>query len=170
MAKRILARDRNHASFVWLFGPEGVDRHVLRPEDRADKYVLWNKLADDVRRRKDWGLISVGEVWAWYGDPKQPKPDLSKIRGVRDIPGHGEALQVTAAFRDGQTRMYDVMFTRDTNGDIVFGEPHVGYSPGAQPQFLIPVLKVWQAWRKRDSGNHDEPLSINSRPRVSPTN
>jgi hypothetical protein len=168
-AKRILATDRSHGSFVWTFGPNGVDRHLLRPEDRADKYVLWNKIADDVRRRRDWGLINVGEVWAWYGDAQEPRPDLSQIGGVQDIPGHGEALQVTAAFWDGQARMYDVMFTRDESGGIVFGEPHVGYSPGAQPQFLMPVLKVWQAWRKRDSGNEGEPLTISSRPNVSPT-
>lgn len=168
-AKRILASDRSHGLFVWTFGPKGVDRHLLRPEDRADKYVLWNKIADDVRRRRDWGLISVAEVWAWYGDAKEPRPDLSQIDGVKDIPGHGEALQVAAAFWDGQTRMYDVIFTRDESGGIVFGELHVGYSPGAQAQFLMPVLKVWQAWRRRDSGNEGEPLTINSRPNVSPT-
>ncbi len=170
VAQRMLIRDLTHGSFAWLFGPEGIEHHVLRPDDRADKYVIWNKVADDVERRKDWGLITVGEVWSFHGDLRGLNVDPASIRGVEDIPGHGEGLQVAAAFRDGQTRMYGVDFTHDESGNIIFGKTEgVGYSPESLPQFLIPVLKVWQAWRKRESGNDDEPLTISSRPGVIPT-
>ena len=168
VAKRMLSHDKTHGFFAWLFGPEGVESHVLQPEDRSDKYVMWNKLADDMRRRKDWGLITVGEVWSFKGDFRALNVDPWTIRGIEDLPGHGEALQVTAGFRDGQTRMYAVEFTRDESDNIVFGAQSVGYSPEAQPQFLVPVLKVWQEWRKRDSGKEDEPLTVNSRPSESP--
>src|SRR5581483_10402723 len=162
IAKRMLARDHSHGTFVWTFGPEGVDHRSLHPEDRSDKYVMWNKIADDVQRRRDWGLITVGEVWTFQGDLSALNVDPSTIRGVEDLPGRGEALQVAAAFSDGQTRMYAATFTRDEADNITFGASEVAHSPEGQPQFLIPVLKVWQAWRKRASGKGDEPLTISS--------
>jgi hypothetical protein len=162
-AKKVLAADRYHVTMTWTIGPDGVTQDIQRPEDRADKYVLWNRLAEAVERRKDWGLICVTEAWSYTGDYEKAGIDLAKIRRVEDIPGRGEELAVAAAYRDGQARMYHISFTRGPDGQIVYGDESVSFTPDDQPNILIPVLKVWQAQRQRESGKA-EPLSIDSRP------
>jgi hypothetical protein len=163
-AKKVLAADRYHLTMTWTIGPDGVTQDIHRPEDRADKYILWNRLAEAIARRKDWGLVCVTEAWSYKGDYEKAGIDLAKIRGVEDIPGRGEELMVTAAYRDGQARMHHIAFTHSPEGQIVYGDESVYYTPGDLPNIFIPVMKVWQAQRQQESGK-PEPLSTDSRPK-----
>ena len=168
VAKRVLAGDGYHNSMVFTFGPGGIYPQVMLPEDRTQKYLLWNRLAERVERHVDWAVLSVGEVWLARGDPAKLGIDpTTTIRGVEDLPNREEALFVAAAHRDGQARSYTVPFTRDSSGKVAFEKVWLGYAPSEAMNFFIPVMKVWQAWRRNASGSTEEPLFVDSRPKPS---
>lgn len=160
-AKGILAGDGYHLHLVWSFGPEGVHGEVFRPEDRTEKYLLWNRLAERMTRRKDWAVLSVGEVWTARIEPGL---DPTRIRDLTNYPKRGEALLIAAAHRDGKARSFTVPFERTPAGKITFGKVSPGYAPSEAMNFFIPIMKVWQAWRRTQSGYATEPLFVDSRP------
>ena len=160
LAKRVLERDGYHTTMVFSYGPEGVTPEVLVPEDKTDKYVLWNRLADRVERNRDWAVLSIGEMWFASAEGV----DLSTLSSVADLPNRREALVVAAAHRDGKSRSYTSVFNRDADGNIAFEKTWPSFSPNSAMNFFIPVMKVWQEWRRKESGNAEEPLFHDARP------
>jgi hypothetical protein len=158
-AKRVLAGDGYHDWYVFTFGPDGVTPELMRPEDRTDKFLLWDRLAERIRRRGDWGLISVAEAWLARAEPR----DLDRPVDISTRPGRREALLLMAAHRDGKARSYTVAFARSADGGFDFEKTWQGFAPDEAMNVLIPVMKVWRAWRQTHAGQTGEALFVDSR-------
>jgi hypothetical protein len=136
-AKRILSKDKYHQPMVFLFDGSGdIHHHALEMPEYQMKYVLWQRIADEVERLRAIGLVTVGEVWIGTIEEARQgiRPSESKHRK--------EALDVVAATSDGRTRDLIVPFRRRL-GRIVF-EPVNDVTNPVLP-FLVPV---WETWKR----------------------
>jgi hypothetical protein len=143
-AKRVLARDKFHSGVVLLQLPNGgLQLYSLNPADQSGKYVLWERLVDEVERTGAVGLIDIREIWMISG--KEFDAD-----GVRpsESPNRCEALAVTVAMADGRQCSYITKFSRGLLGKIKF-EPTEEMT--SKVDFSIEAVR--RAWRRQAQNN-----------------
>ena len=107
----------------------------LRPQDRSEKYLIWSKVADEVKRNGAKAIIAISEAWLGKQDPKFPDPPAG------ESPDQNEALHLCAASADGVEFSYICHFKR-IDGSIVFGETDIIEDKKAS-LFLEPIRKAW---------------------------
>jgi hypothetical protein len=141
--KKILATDKRHVQMLFLFPKEGppLTRMVIL-EDRSEKFVFWQRIADEVKRKDIVALVSIAEVWTANLSDLQPG-----MKGGEDVPNRGEGLQVVAADSTGRTRALTATFTRAADGSINFGETRIHSEKEFTPQYLTAVFDVWRGNR-----------------------
>jgi hypothetical protein len=133
-AKIVLARDKWHAMFAFLFHADGR-RSILtnQPTDQQEKYLFMEEIAAEVRRHGFTGLVFTAD--AWRAHPADVPPGIRPA----DVPSRTEAFTVTAIRADGASRRLTTPYTRRF-GRIRFGETA---EEDGQPFFLAPILRVW---------------------------
>jgi hypothetical protein len=141
--KKILARDKRHIEILFLYPKQGPPlSRVVSLTDRSEKFVFWQRVADEVKRKDIVALVSIAEVWTANLSDLQPG-----MKGAEDVPNRGEGLQVVAAESTGRTRALTATFTRAADDSISFGETKVHAEKEFTPQYLTAVLDVWRAKR-----------------------
>jgi hypothetical protein len=136
-ARRVLLIDGYHLPMLWLIRPGGKLTYAVIPNSsRADRFLLWRAIADDVQRTGATSLVTIGEVW--LGSRFAIENDLSPT----DDPFHGEALMITAVAKERGARSTIIPFFR-RHGRIYTQKPRLTDLAG--PSFLEPVLEVWRA-------------------------
>jgi len=133
-AKKVLAKDRYHLPFVWLFYPGGVEVVGIPAEDQQQKFFSWERVSNEVRRLGATTLLSIAETWLG------PLEDTARGIPPSRSSNRREAIDVTVASSDGRSLTYLTVFRRRF-GRIVF-EPTVAIE-GAHQLFLEPVRRVW---------------------------
>jgi len=133
-ARAILEKDGYHQTMAMLFSDKNGFRMVgLQARDNAEKYLLYRKLAQDVREFEATSIVMVGEAWTARIDKKVP------YRRAVDSPDRGESLNVWGASRGGELILLTQRFTRE--GDrLKVGEIT---QENAVPYMLEPVRQVW---------------------------
>lgn len=146
MSRKVLQRDRYHIILMHMFARGGeVHQHVLRPRDRADKFVMLHKMAAEVEQRDIVGVVLIGEVWhirRTVAEIDQAFRDR-QIRDIVELPDKSEALQVLAAHEDGSVWRFDTPFERGNRGAIKLGKTK--RYDGEYPGLFYPIFKVWEA-------------------------
>jgi hypothetical protein len=141
--KKILTADKRHVQMLILFPKEGppLPRAVILA-DRSEKFVFWQRIADEVKRKDIVALVTIAEVWSAKLSDLQPG-----MNGAEDIPNRGEGLQVVAADSTGRMRSLTANFTRATDGTISFDETRVLTEKEFTPNYLTSVFDVWRSSR-----------------------
>jgi hypothetical protein len=139
IAKRILKADKFHGMIVFLRRRDGRwEGRSLLPEDRLDKYILWHRIADEVRRLDVDAFALIAETWIAPvpTDGKEPPEQLAGVKGRE------EGLTVHIETSTGYRKMWLTQFTRRL-GRIKFEATElVPIAPFGG--FAEPVRAVWR--------------------------
>jgi len=134
-ATRVLRKDGYHMSLAILIPDSGPGKLIgIEARDNAEKYLIWRKLADDVRRVGATRVIAVSETWVAAFDKDAP------YRRPVDAPKKEEALHVIAASKDGTVISLVKKFKRNESG-FTFEDTEV--TEDARVYLLEPVREVW---------------------------
>jgi hypothetical protein len=138
LAKRILRRDKQHTRMMFIRDGHGKWHHLsLIAEDRTEKHVLMQLVAQFVETHGCDAVIEIGELWTAQVSDALPKV----IRNVESIPGREEALGVIVASRDGLLRWYLTPIKRGPFGGIKLGDTI--QLEKQQPFYFRPIIEVW---------------------------
>jgi hypothetical protein len=130
MAKRMLAADKSLATVAWLTrGEQVVDGMVLMCGDQAGLSDGIHRLANRVELTGADGILFHGE--AWYGSE----------------PERGEAIWVVGMTSDGRVAQSLTPFSRNADGDIIFGPPR--HTRGGTLNMMEPITKAWRRMAER---------------------
>lgn len=135
MAKKVLIKDKEHLRMVFLRKGSEWEMRVLMCPDRAAKYVMMRRLAEEIRSLGVDALVEISE--AWLGSLKDAKAG----RAPEDAHNRKEVLLVSAATSTGKYRCYHSFFSRNLFGSIKFGDTVM--EEGTWPPYLAPVCEVW---------------------------
>lgn len=136
-AKHVIAVDKWHAVYVWLFRDNDLVQMIShQPNDRREKYLFWREVAEETRRVRANGVVTVGEIWQ-----SRLKPG-AELRFPAEDPGRTEGLLVTAESASGFYLTLLTDFARDENAGIVFGRTLEETEP-ARGGFMEPIRAVW---------------------------
>ncbi len=144
MACTALTKDRYHLPMVWLRTKSGSWLyHVILPEDQLDKYLLWQRMGDEVRRSGVDAVVGIAEAWMAPLDavPPGPHPKVSESRRRREV------LHVYAEGADGQHVSVLIPFKR-LFGHIILRKPVEHTELLA---FLQPIREAWASNRPAES-------------------
>lgn len=134
-ATRVLSKDGHHMSLAFLISDGNKAELVgMSPQDNAEKYLLWRKLADDVRRTGATKIIAISEIWLASFDKDSP------FRRPVDAPNKEEALHILAASKDGTVISLLKKFYRN-NTEFVFDETVI--TNDGKAYLLEPIREVW---------------------------
>ncbi|MYW04526.1 hypothetical protein [Streptomyces sp. SID3343] len=137
--KIILAKDKAHHTFVWLFrGEKIVHEMVPMFQDQNSKYLALNRIADAVESVRADGLLFMGESWYAMGEKLT---DAGKMIPARDRADKKEALVVDAITRKGEARALMATFERTFWGKIIFADDVI--DEDIFPNFLVPIRERW---------------------------
>lgn len=137
LAKRMLNKDGYLVPVAALLLPDHTLEIIqLQIEERGDKYLVWERVAERVRQNGATGVIAVGEAWTAPFDPDDPN------RYAGDAPDPHEVISVHAASSDGEILSFVCEFTRRED-QISFGP--VEEESGGFVGILQPILRVWGA-------------------------
>jgi hypothetical protein len=150
MSKKLLRKDRTHGRFIWLRDGQGEWRQIeVIAANRAEKHLAMRHMGEVVREIGGDAFLEVGEVWTADVDrilaPLNPNPNLENYSG------HGEALLVQIATRDGLERSYSTPFTRGPVGGIKFGETE--RLNAVRTNHIASIRKVWAEQRRLPQGS-----------------
>jgi hypothetical protein len=137
VAKQMLRREGYLIPSVFLLrGGKLVQLSQLRFDDQQQKFLIWQRVADDVRRHGADGLVFISESWL-LRDPRT-------MRGVRpsEAADREEAIHVFAAKSTGEVRSLVTPFSHGLFGKIKIEETReVGE---VAVNFFTPVRDVWR--------------------------
>jgi len=137
-AKNVLLTDGYHQSMVILGFPDGrKECKALMMRDRAEKHLIFHKIAADVEKKGITSLILINEVWM---APREGWP--TKYLHAEDAPNRKEALQVMAADTTCKVASYLILFEKDKDGNVHLGKE--GKVTEEAANILAPILKVWR--------------------------
>jgi len=142
-SKKMLRRDRNLTRIIWLRDGAGEWRQqIIVAANRAEKYLMMQRMASLVRETGCDAVIEVGEVWTADAAafPNHPNPVLENFIG------RGEAISVMLATREGLIRRFSTPFTRGVAGGIKLSDTVEADSFHAYD--LEPIIKVWNIQRR----------------------
>jgi hypothetical protein len=142
-SKKVLRRDRNLARIIWLRDGTGQWRQqMIIAANRAEKYLMMQRMASVVRETGCDAVIEVGEVWTADASafPNRPNPVLENYAG------RGEAISVMLATREGLVRRFSTPFRRGVAGGIKLSDTVESDSFHAFD--LEPIIKVWGVQRR----------------------
>lgn len=135
-AKYLLLKDGHHLPIVILGYPDGKKGiRSLTLEDRTAKHLLYRQLAVDIEKTGANSVIFINETWVAPNDKKR------KFIHAVDSPKRRESLMIVAADSYGKVFAREILFVKDEDGKIIFGEERE--IDEITPNFLAPILKVW---------------------------
>jgi hypothetical protein len=142
-AKRVLASDGHHNTFVFLIPSKrqggAAHVHIGVWEDPATKVAFWHRLAAEVERTGAEAVMVVAEQWY------VPKRDWLPGKSLEEQPDRREALSVSMVVEDGRGRTWTSPFTRSVDGTISFGTTEVTESGHPSLQAIV------DQWKRRQS-------------------
>ena len=134
MGKVVLCKDGYHIPMVVLHGPNPTIIHI-RLDEQVDKYLMWERIAEDVEVCGAEKLVFVAEMWLRVPEEKlHPKGYDYKPR---------EGLSVIAASKDGGFVSICAEFKREGNSIHFLKEHLVQKESPIDTRQLEPVRKVW---------------------------
>lgn len=140
--KKMLMMDGGLATVAILMrGEKMIDTVSLEFYDQASKRIAFHKVGDWARRYDADGVVIVSESWMAFLGKDEDVSDPNIIP-ARDRPDKQEAITVTGITKDGRTLKASCIFTRDTDGQISFGDTILTDSIHANT--LEPVRRVWE--------------------------
>jgi hypothetical protein len=139
-AAKVLVRDGFHGTIAILFSDHSSRVVVLEPRDNAEKYVLWRRLAEDVREFGATTIAVVGEIWIAQVDTSLP------FKRAVDYSTKDEGLKVTVATKNGDLISLVRKF-RKKGSEFEFDEI---VEESGTPYFLEPIREVWKLPRFDD--------------------
>lgn len=135
IGQQILVADGYHLPTAILHYPDGsYSINQLLPEDRSEKYLLMEQLADEVSRRGATGVVFIAESWIAPFDQARP------YRPAAESPDRSEVLSLAGIGANGEAFSWLTNFARNGN-EIVLGERRA--TRGSSNAFLNPVRRVW---------------------------
>ena len=138
--KRVLSVDGYHVPIMFLELPDGkTNMMTFKAEDPSEKYIVAQKLANEVKRTGTKSIISIGETWqAPYDKRYLGKP-------IEELLNRDEALTVDCISSDGEEFSFTCKFRRE-NDSIQFDA--VEELTGPSNIFFTPVRQAWrrQKW------------------------
>ena len=136
-AKLLLVKDGYHDAIV-IFGYEDGTRefHKLELEDRAEKHIIYRRLAAHAEKTVATSVVFITENWV------SPISKVGSFQHAGDDPDRKEALQIVAADSKGKVVSRTVAFNKDKKGDIQIGNELA--SENAIVNFLEPFRKAWK--------------------------
>ena len=97
---------------------------------KEEKYAVWHKLAEDVKRFNIKAVIAITESWmTTYG------PDKKSIK-------RHECINVDAISKEGEEYSYCIPFKRDGNR-IIFDES--AKLDTITTPYLDPIKRIWRS-------------------------
>lgn len=140
MARKIFKKDGYHMSMVYLFGPgDNAEFHVLLPDNRRDKFMMWHQLAYRVAARSFRSLIATSEIW--MAETKNiPFPVPTDLKGVQ---GRREGLQTYYGAQNGTGGSFVSEVFR-LLGKAYLKKPVHEALPESAEGFALPIRAVWK--------------------------
>ncbi|MGA8940218.1 MAG: hypothetical protein WB439_13735 [Acidobacteriaceae bacterium] len=155
VARRTLVHDGYHLPYAFLFTDDFRPLTVVgfRFEDQAEKYMAFQRLADEVDRLGADIVIVMNEVWMAPLPDEGLTPTMERASERID---RREALAVIVATSDGRLRSYYSPFARDKDGRPVVGEVAIAETEHQWMPSLGALQSVWARWRKQgvQTGGH----------------
>lgn len=143
----ILAKDRCHHTFAWLFrGLEVIKAVLADSEDEQAKTVMIRRLAAEVDALGADAVVFSSELWT--ADEPEGSDPRHIVRPSRRE-DRGEAFATELLQRNGDHRLWLSCFTRDTEGRIVLAEA-LDVPTDHDSSMFFPILSVWESWSDGD--------------------
>src|SRR5262249_11510957 len=139
LAKRVLIRDKQHGRVMFIRDGGGQWHSVwLVAEDRTQKHILMQLVAQFVESRGCDAVIEIGEMWIarMPSDPRALEAEISQL------PHRQEALAGLVATRDGLLRWYLTPIKRGRFGGIKLGDTEVVENQVLS--YFQPIIEVWR--------------------------
>lgn len=136
-AKVMLAKDKGLLSVAFIKRSDNTGLMLpLSFENRAQKHLSFEALANVVRQEKGTSVMIVGKMWFAKAD----KPFKLTPTGI-ESENKRELFKVHGILNTGETYSLGQFFSRDAKGDIVFEE--VFENEDEDANFLKPIRDVW---------------------------
>ena len=140
LGKQVLARDKHHIPILFFRDASGWIPHTFTIEDKLDKFVIWHRMADEVRRNKYDCFVLVTE--SWLAEPSHVLKDGKVPESFANTKGRREALTVQYETSSGDRGLWAVMFHRRF-GKVVFDETTFT-EPSSVGGFPEPIRAAWR--------------------------
>lgn len=139
IAKHVLKTDKYHFPTVIFVDRKGrVSIYQTHFHEHDDKYLFWEKMAKEVKRRSVIEIITIGDTWHAPFDPNNPGMRAGESEHRKEallavgLNKAGEEISVVAPYyREGE----EIRFGED--------EPFNG-----QANFLNPIKRLWARQKK----------------------
>jgi len=135
--KIIFKTDGYHHPVIFLFNKNGsiaINRTIFN--DNEDKYLFWEKIADEVRKCNYFSVIVISDTWVSKFNEKAP------MLRAEDDPKRTEALQAAGIDKWGNSTVITAPYTR-TSEEIIFNENII--DENSKIGFLEPIRRVWES-------------------------
>jgi len=137
----MLLKDGFHRTLVWMTRRgQPVSMMALDPEDQRDKFMMIEKLADEVTRLGADALTFAGEMWE---APAIPTDDRRAGQRPEERDDRVESFTTILVCRDGPTVTFRSQIERDGEQITLGDTQQLDVEP---PEFLQPILAAWQSW------------------------
>jgi hypothetical protein len=142
IARVVLQKDGYHRNFAMLVGPSGASLVRVDARDKAEKFLIWRRVAEQVKERRASTVIVIGEMWQAEG------AEAPEVFNVEDMQNKSEILGLQAISIDGDFIQMFAPIKRSKDDSIVLGETQESHGDRAMPSFLTPIFDVWDETRR----------------------
>ncbi len=139
ISKNVLKRDKYHMPmfFLQISGKGMMPYGSTIPDDKSDKYVILEEIANVVQKLDVSGVITIFESWL-----STDFDSLSKEIPIEKHKDIQECIFVCVITKEGIQKSYITPFKRDNEGDIIFNKTIISEKDSLN--FLLPIKKKWE--------------------------
>ena len=134
VARQVFLKDGYHELIFFFFKKRKLlNMLVIRPENRAQKYLLMRRVAQEITKQEADAVVHLGEVWT------APSELVKPYQHAVDLPVREEALAATLVTKHGDPIKLVATIHRGPDG-LTLGETDVLRVPALF--WFAPVYKL----------------------------
>lgn len=151
-AKQMLLTDGFHIIMLYARKQEDKTWTMTAPylQDRADKLLFSQKLAESAKKEGYDRIIVVTESWT-TNDTDTAMQYLGSGKEIADMNSKGEALVVSLVDKSGKCYNLITAFERDEKGNIAFTREDFTEGKPLDQGILWNVMEVWELVKPEDA-------------------
>ncbi len=140
MAKKVLEKDGYHLPMVFLFDKNNqiILYKMITPENKSDKFIMIQQIANDVKRTGAEGIIFLCESWVTTDIESYLKGIPTELHKEKK-----ECLAVHIASKSMINTSFTSFFRRNKLGKIIFDE--IEEDNVVNSGMLTPIIKIWNS-------------------------
>lgn len=151
MAKYLLSKDKHLSMKAFLYTIETLSPRIctLLPENKSDKFVLMQEVAEEVKKTNSTGIVIISE--SWYISAPIDNDMLKHIKKLNQPSkkpfGRKESVIIIMATPE-KVETYTIPFSRNLFGKIKFEET-LEIKEDNRDGLLRPIFDAWRIMKNR---------------------